>query len=51
MKYYAFQDWSVKSVLANLFNSPIKDWAEKHNPEITQEMIEDKNTLYMMDYI
>jgi hypothetical protein len=51
MKYYPFQDWSVKTVLANLFNSPIKDWAEKHNPEITQEMIDDKDTLYMMDYI
>ena len=30
----------------------IKKWAQKHNPkEITQEMIDDPTTLYIMDYL
>lgn len=45
---------SGKSFWYNLthfkFNT-IKHYAKKHNPKITKEMIEDKHTVYFMDYI
>lgn len=50
--YVPFQ--SNKSFLQNLKTiklSTIKKWATKHNPEITQEMIDDKSTIYFMDYV
>ena len=28
----------------------IKSWAKKYNPQITEEMILDKDTLFFMDY-
>lgn len=51
LEYYAFNDWSVKTVLCGLLEDPIKSWAKEHNPEITQEMIDDEKTLYFMDYV
>lgn len=29
----------------------IKKWAKKHNPEITEEMINDPNTVYFYDFV
>ena len=51
-------NWNLeKSILENfksfdMSSWSIKSWAKAHNPkEITKEMIEDKDTLYFMDYI
>jgi hypothetical protein len=50
-------NWDVDASLSqNIKNfslqaSSIKKWAKNHNPEITQEMIDDKDTLYFMDYV
>lgn len=37
--------------LKNISLSSIKKWAEKHNPQITDEMINDKTTIYFMDFV
>lgn len=50
-------NWDVDASLSqNIKNfsleaSSIKKWAKNHNPQITQEMIDDKDTLYFMDYV
>lgn len=35
----------------DLRQTNIKEWAKKHNPLITKDMIEDNDNLYMMDYV
>lgn len=48
---YGFSEWNFKNVAGNLFGSPIKDHAEKTNPPITKEMIDDPGHVYMYDYL
>lgn len=33
------------------FFSTIKKWAKKHNPTITEGIVEDKNTVHFLDYV
>lgn len=51
IEYYAckMEDW--RNWAKGVFNYPIKNWAKNHNPKITQEMIDDPNVCYMMDYV
>lgn len=49
--YYACKMEKVSNLLKGLYTNPIKSWAKKHNPEITQEMIDDPDTCYLMDYV
>lgn len=52
IREYNFEDWSFSNILKNIFGgSPIRDWAKRHNPKITHEMIIDPTTIYMMDYV
>lgn len=50
-------NWNLgKSFIENIKNfdfssRSIKTWAKNHNPKITQEMIENENIIYLMDYI
>lgn len=48
---FTLTDWSAKTIITTLFKKPIKDYAKKMNPTITQEMIDDPNTVYFMDYV
>lgn len=41
----------LTNILKGLFINPIKDWANKHNPEITQDMIDDPTKIYFMDFV
>lgn len=46
-----FNNWNLRTIIKNLFSSPIKNNAKKYNPKITQEMINNPNINYFMDYI
>jgi len=48
---YSYEGWNLKNIGNILFSSPIKNWAKKHNPTITQDMIDDKSIVYFMDYV
>ena len=52
---YCYVPWhSGDSFWENIKNfrpSTIKSYAKKHNPVITQEMVDDPTTIYFMDYI
>lgn len=50
IKEYSYEKWDTKSVIKNVFKYPIKENAIKNNPIITQEMINDQNTIWLMDY-
>lgn len=50
LNYYPYKDWTVKGIVKNLFKCPIKDWAKKHNPKITKEIL-DSDEIYFIDYV
>lgn len=47
---YSYEKWDFNSIMNNLTNYPIKENALKNNPKITQEMIDDPNTVWLIDY-
>lgn len=49
MEYYACKMEEPKNFLNGF--TPIKTYAKKNNPQITQEMIEDRSVIYFMDYV
>lgn len=51
MKYYACEMEKFSNIISGLWTRPIKSWAKKNNPTITQEMIDDPNVIYFMDYV
>lgn len=50
VEYYACEMEKIGNLAKGIYSYPIKEWAKEHNPKITQEMIDDPNTLYFMDY-
>lgn len=51
MEYLACKMEDIKNIAIGLIDYPIKKWAKEHNPKITQEMIDDPNVIYFMDYV
>lgn len=48
---YTFENWTLSQIVDNLFDYPIRNHAREVNPKITQEMIDDKKVVYMLDYV
>ena len=51
IKYYAAPMEKFGNIVKGIYTNPIKSWAKKHNPVITQEMIDDPDVVYFMDYV